>query len=150
MYLSQGTQLGRSRTQALTCRLMFSLLSLPSLPAVNPTAFSPSQQCRGVSGICCLTDCTLHSTDMICGDYRHGESHRPGRQPPHMPLFTGKPQWAVGPMHRTAGRSPVPGTGARNCLLTLRVCYWVICKGCWQVCATSATWDIFLGFSWYY
>ena len=120
-----GYTASRSRTQALTCRLAFFLSITPFPPShCEPlTAFPLAQQCRDVSSIHGLTVCTPHSTDMICVDSRVETATRPGRQPPHMPLFIGKPERAVDPKHRTAGRSPVPGPGV-VCLLGESATRW--------------------------
>lgn len=72
--------------------------------------------------------------------FQSGDSHQT-RQPPHVFAY-----WETTTGCRSNAQNfwqkPVPGTRA-----TLKVCYWVICKSYRQVCAISATWDIFLGVS---
>lgn len=124
---------------------VLSTTPFPRLHLEPLTAFPLTRKCSDVSSIPGLPDCTLHSTDMICAYSRAETATRPVRQPPHMPLFTRKPEQAVDPTRRTAGRSLIPRPGA-VCLL------WeaIICQGCRRVCATSTTGDVVLRTPKYY
>lgn len=99
---------------------VLSYTSFSSLPTVNLLLFSLTKSAR--QG--CLGHLPPHRFDIsfhwldLCR-FQSQESHQT-RQPPHMPLLTGKPQQATDPMQRTSGRSPVLGTRTRSCLPILK------------------------------